>query len=106
MNTLTKLAQGLMGHIRATAPTGESLDALKLPGANTQGGMPLMQALMQRQSLREFDPAPLSAQTLSNLLWAAAGVNRPQLGGAHHAQRHERAGSAALRGASRRPVPV
>lgn len=41
--------------------------------------MPLMQALNLRRSTRgDFGPAdPLSMQTISNLLWAADGVNRP-----------------------------
>jgi nitroreductase len=42
------------------------------------GGMPLMQALAQRQTTRAFADKPLPLQTLSNLLWAAFGVNRPR----------------------------
>lgn len=52
--------------------------AVSLPKPQTEGGKPLFQALRERHSTREFDPAAkLSPQTLSNLLWAAAGVNRP-----------------------------
>ena len=36
-----------------------------------------MQALQLRRSIREYSQRPLSAQTLSDLLWAAYGVNRP-----------------------------
>lgn len=36
-----------------------------------------MQALKERRSAREFSAAKLPAQMLSNLLWAAWGVNRP-----------------------------
>lgn len=43
--------------------------------------MPLMEALRRRQSSREFAATPLSEQQLSDLLWAAGGVNRPELGG-------------------------
>jgi nitroreductase len=39
-----------------------------------------MQALKLRASSRAFAPDPLPPQTLSNLLWAAWGVNRPQEG--------------------------
>jgi len=39
--------------------------------------MPLMQALKARHSTREFSSKPLPPQLLSNLLWAASGVNRP-----------------------------
>jgi len=48
-----------------------------LPEPQTTGGKPLMQALKERCSQREFKADPLPAQLLSNLLWAAAGVNRP-----------------------------
>ena len=47
-----------------------------LPPAQTTGGKPLMEALGHRKSSRDFGAARLPAQTLSNLLWAAAGVNR------------------------------
>jgi hypothetical protein len=53
---------------------------LKLPPPETTGGMPLMQALQVRRSTREFADRPLPAQLLSNLLWAAGGINRPETG--------------------------
>ena len=40
--------------------------------------MSLMQALQKRQTTRTFADKPLPLQTLSNLLWAAFGVNRPR----------------------------
>ncbi len=43
----------------------------------TDGGMPLMKALENRKTSREFANKDLSAQQLSNLLWAACGINRP-----------------------------
>jgi nitroreductase len=54
-------------------------DVIKLPPPQKDGGMPLMKALSLRKSTRgDFGPAqPLSMQTISNLLWAADGVNRP-----------------------------
>lgn len=81
MNTLTKMALGLIGHLTAQPAIGDAASTTQLPPASTSGGLPLMQALAQRQSLREFDPAPLADQSLSDLLWAAAGINRPALGG-------------------------
>jgi len=51
-----------------------------LPPAQTAGGMPLMQALKARHSTREFSSKAFPAQILSDLLWAAAGVNRPDSG--------------------------
>jgi nitroreductase len=50
--------------------------AIQLPKPQITGGMPLMQALAQRQTTRAFADKPLPVQTLSNLLWAAFGVNR------------------------------
>jgi SagB-type dehydrogenase family enzyme len=51
--------------------------SLDLPAAQTNGGRPLMEVLKARKSSREFSSAKLSPQLLSNLLWAASGVNRP-----------------------------
>lgn len=45
------------------------------------GGLPLMQALARRQSQRGFSLQALKAQTPSDLLWAACGINRKPLGG-------------------------
>lgn len=55
----------------------QGLKPVKLPPPQTDGGRPLMQVLKDRKSNREFGPAALSPQTLSNLLWAAFGINRP-----------------------------
>ncbi|RJX30267.1 MAG: SagB/ThcOx family dehydrogenase [Oxalobacter sp.] len=49
-----------------------------LPPPKTTGGKPLMQALSERRTVREYDSKMLSPQTMSNLLWAAFGVNRPK----------------------------
>jgi SagB-type dehydrogenase family enzyme len=81
MSTLTKLALGLIGQLKAQPAVGDAASTTQLPPPNTAGGLPLMQALVQRHSVREFDPAPLPEQVLSDLLWAAAGINRPALGG-------------------------
>jgi hypothetical protein len=63
----------------ASQDAKSATDVIKLPPPQTDGGKPLMQALKARQSTRgNFGPAEkLSMQTLSNLLWAADGVNRP-----------------------------
>jgi nitroreductase len=49
---------------------------IQLPKPEISAGMPLMQALARRQTTRAFLDKPLPPQTLSNLLWAAFGVNR------------------------------
>jgi SagB-type dehydrogenase family enzyme len=53
---------------------------LPLPAPRMEGGKPLMQALKERRSGREFSTKNLPAQVLSDLLWAAAGINRPDSG--------------------------
>jgi SagB-type dehydrogenase family enzyme len=55
----------------------QELKPVPLPPPQTSGGKPLMQVLKDRQSTREFSDQKLSPQVLSNLLWAAFGVNRP-----------------------------
>ena len=57
----------------ATAP----LRTIELPKARTQGGMPLMDALKLRHSTRDYSDRPLPIELLSDLLWAAFGINRP-----------------------------
>jgi nitroreductase len=42
--------------------------------------MPLMQALSERRTIRTYSERKLGMQTLSDLLWAATGVNRPDEG--------------------------
>lgn len=81
MYTLTKLALGLLGQNKPAPIRGDAADSIALPAADTRGGLPLMQALAQRQSQRAFAPEPLALPLLSDLLWAAAGLNRPLLGG-------------------------
>jgi nitroreductase len=58
------------------ALSAQELKPIQLPKPQVTGGMPLMQALAQRQTTRAFQDKPLPPQTLSNLLWAAFGVNR------------------------------
>jgi nitroreductase len=77
MSTLTKLALGMMGKLRPKTALGTSVPSISLPAPQMQGGMPLLDALARRHSEREFAPTELSLQVLSDLLWAAFGVNRP-----------------------------
>ena len=79
MNTLTKLALGLMGQLKPRPAVDAA--AIELPPPRRSGGMALMEALQRRASAREFEPAALGEQLLSDLLWAAAGINRPEAGG-------------------------
>ena len=80
MSTLTKLALGMMGQLRARPALGDAEQAIALPPPRKAGGLPLMEALALRRSSREFAPDALAPQALSDLLWAAFGVNREQGG--------------------------
>ena len=52
-------------------------DPFQLPSPQMEGGKPLMQTLKDRMTIRTFSEEKLPMQTLSNLLWAAFGINRP-----------------------------
>lgn len=81
MNTLTKLALGLMGQLNPLPAVGEATPLRRLLSPSLSGGMPLISALSSRQSRREFAPEALPEQVLSDLLWAAAGINRADVEG-------------------------
>ena len=66
--------------VLGSAAEVQETSVIKLPAPQTEGGKPLMQCLKERQSRREFSPEKLPRQTLSNLLWAAYGINRPDSG--------------------------
>ncbi|MBN2723526.1 MAG: SagB/ThcOx family dehydrogenase [Deltaproteobacteria bacterium] len=48
-----------------------------LPDVDKKSGSSLMEALSKRSSARNFSDKSLEISTVSELLWAAAGVNRP-----------------------------
>jgi nitroreductase len=50
---------------------------VKLNPPDLKRGLPFMQALAVKASVREFSEKELSLQDLSDLLWAADGINRP-----------------------------
>lgn len=80
--TMVTFAGALALVIAATAAlgAGEDLKPVELPAPNMKGGMPLMEALKARSTQREFDSRDLPPQVLSDLLWAAFGINRPEAG--------------------------
>jgi SagB-type dehydrogenase family enzyme len=59
---------------------GQKFKPIKLLKPQIDGGKPLMQVLNTRKSSRVFSNKKLSLQMLSNLLWAACGINRPVSG--------------------------
>ena len=78
MNRREVNATLLAGAALAAVPVAARAQVVKaLPAPRKEIGKPLMQALQSRRSIREFSPRPLPPQVLSELLWAAYGVNRP-----------------------------
>jgi SagB-type dehydrogenase family enzyme len=56
------------------------LSPIKLPPPDTKGGKPLMQCLKDRKTDRSFSTKKLPIEVLSNLMWAACGINRSDSG--------------------------
>jgi len=75
------LAMVMAVFIYSVTVCAEEIKPIKLLPPQTEGGKPLMQALKDRKSMRAFSPKELPSQMLSNLLWAASGINRPETGG-------------------------
>jgi SagB-type dehydrogenase family enzyme len=75
------LSVGLAVVLLLGAPAAaQELAPIQLPAPQIRGGKPMMEALRDRQSIRVFLPDDIPLQTLSNLLWAGFGVNRPESG--------------------------
>jgi nitroreductase len=58
--------------------TSGAADVIQLPKPQTTGGKPLMQVIGERHSSRDFSSREIPSQVLSNLLWVAWGINRPE----------------------------
>jgi SagB-type dehydrogenase family enzyme len=78
MKKLKTLFIGLI--IGISLSIAQNAKPICLPSPQTDIGKPLMQTLKLRQTSRSFDSIPLPLQDLSNLLWAAYGINRPESG--------------------------
>jgi len=76
--TAIVLSVGILG-LSAWLRAQES-EVIRLPAPQMTGGKPLLDCLKARQSARDFGAEKLSPQALSNLLWAADGINRPDSG--------------------------
>ena len=55
---------------------GDAMEPIILPEPKKSGGMPLMEAISLRQTNRNIGPREIPLKVLSNLLWAAFGINR------------------------------
>jgi len=71
---------GITMVVLASWVVAADLTDIALPTPRMEGGKPLMQALKERHSVRAFSTKTLPAQVVSDLLWAAFGINRPDSG--------------------------
>ncbi len=60
--------------------TGASEADILLPDPDVTGTLPVEEALAQRRSVRSYTDAPLSAEDIGQLLWAAQGITEPAHG--------------------------
>lgn len=58
----------------------QEMETVKLPTPALENDKLFMQTVKERKSSREFSEKELSLQDLSNVLWCANGVNRPESG--------------------------
>lgn len=80
MTTRRDTVAGILAGAAAAAAIPASAAQMKtmaLPAPRREGGRPLLSALNLRHSTRAYSSRALSTQILSDLLWAAFGVNRP-----------------------------
>ena len=80
MTTRRETVAGILAGAAAVAaiPTfAAQTKTMALPPPRRDGGRPLLLALNLRHSTRAYSNRALPMQTLSDLLWAAFGVNRP-----------------------------
>ncbi len=85
MTTRRDINLGILSSVAAAATSGAATSSLAQSGQDIvlappsmSGGKTIMQALRDRQSIRDYSRKLLSNQDLSNLLWAAWGVNRSE----------------------------
>lgn len=74
MNTKPVLAITIAAALAAGAVSAADI---QLPEPAKEGGKPLLTALAERRSDRAFSDRDIPLQMLSDLLWAAYGINRP-----------------------------
>jgi len=81
MMTRRRANAGVLASVAlAAAPSiaaAQGMKPIELPPPRGEGGQPLIAALKLRHSTRDYSGRPLPIQVLSDLLWAAFGINRP-----------------------------
>ncbi len=79
LTILTGTAAGFIKEPKPQEATHDTreLKPIKLVKPETSGGQSVLASLKERKTIRSMDSRELPPQILSNLLWAAFGVNRP-----------------------------
>lgn len=80
MRAFSKLGAHLLGQLKPARVKQPSQAVLELPPPRRERSA-FLTLLGRRQSQREFAPEALSPEVLSDLLWAAFGINRSETGG-------------------------
>lgn len=70
----------MLGSVQALYAQSFSDGDILLPAARKSGGKPLLDCLSERKTTRDFSEKEIDLQIISDLLWAAWGVNRPESG--------------------------
>lgn len=76
---LKSFALVAIGILVSATVVAQEIYPIALPAPQMKGGKPVMEALALRSTGRDYSGVELPLQTLSNLLWAAWGFNRPQV---------------------------
>jgi hypothetical protein len=76
MTVLAAAATGLAEEAATPPASGADLQPIALVEPQMEGGQSVLAALKERKTIRNIKPDRLPPQVLSNLLWAAFGVNR------------------------------
>ncbi|HEX7319855.1 MAG TPA: SagB/ThcOx family dehydrogenase [bacterium] len=71
---------GILLNVMFCLSYAQAGQAIQLIPPDTTRGLPVMKALKVRASATDFDTVMLSDQDLSDLIWAANGINRPENG--------------------------
>ena len=77
---IQKLIFSTLLTVFACSLSAQDLKPVQLNEHTKVRGVSVMEAFQNRQSTRAFSPKELTLQDLSDLLWAANGINRPESG--------------------------
>ena len=77
INPMKKIINMIIAVLLALPLAAQTPKTIVLDPPDTSRGVPVMTALANRASVRQFNPSPISHKDLSDMVWAANGINRP-----------------------------